>query len=345
MPNVIAVLRSTTAGSRPAGKIAGEPWANFADKQFGVHDGTVANDLLAVRLYSQTGGYVVGDHVVQAGILYRCITPVPAPSGAFVLANWEVIGASSFDQAAADLLYVSLAGDTMTGPLLLPVLAPAAATEATHKQYVDDTTAAAVADYLPLAGGTVTGPITLAGDPTAVLHAAPQQYVDAGDAVLQAQVDLLASNLLFTGSLNVVTDVGNYTPESQMTDGALPVAAAGNTNFYVIVSTGGTALATGNIPAGDYALGDWLVSDGATWTRLPLGQAVLTADSISIVVPGQPTWTDIQLAIEGLETNKVNRAGDTMTGPLLLPAANPTGLQAVHHTYVHSAILDAGVYT
>lgn len=37
----------------------------------------------------------------------------------------------------------------------------------------------ALAARLQLAGGTMTGPITLAGDPTAALHAAPKQYVDA----------------------------------------------------------------------------------------------------------------------------------------------------------------------
>lgn len=33
--------------------------------------------------------------------------------------------------------------------------------------------------FLPISGGTLTGPLTLAGDPTAALHAAPRQYVDA----------------------------------------------------------------------------------------------------------------------------------------------------------------------
>jgi hypothetical protein len=36
----------------------------------------------------------------------------------------------------------------------------------------------ALAARLQLSGGTMTGPITLAGDPTAALHAAPKQYVD-----------------------------------------------------------------------------------------------------------------------------------------------------------------------
>jgi hypothetical protein len=46
--------------------------------------------------------------------------------------------ASLFDQALADTLYVSLPGDTMTGPLVLPAN-PVAAMEAATKQYVDTT--------------------------------------------------------------------------------------------------------------------------------------------------------------------------------------------------------------
>ncbi|MEY9184711.1 hypothetical protein ABIG06_006259 [Bradyrhizobium sp. USDA 326] len=39
-----------------------------------------------------------------------------------------------------------------------------------------------VSQFVQKAGDTMTGPLVLSGDPTAVLHAAPKQYVDAGDA-------------------------------------------------------------------------------------------------------------------------------------------------------------------
>ena len=42
---------------------------------------------------------------------------------------------------------------------------------------------------LPKAGGTMTGPIVLSGNPTAALQAAPKQYIDAADAVLQADIN------------------------------------------------------------------------------------------------------------------------------------------------------------
>ena len=34
---VIQILRSSATGSRPTAKQIGEPYVNFADKQFGVH--------------------------------------------------------------------------------------------------------------------------------------------------------------------------------------------------------------------------------------------------------------------------------------------------------------------
>ena len=55
------------------------------------------------------------------------------------------------------------------------VMTPTASGHPTTKSYVD----AADALALPKAGGTMTGKITLDGDPSAALHAAPKQYVDA----------------------------------------------------------------------------------------------------------------------------------------------------------------------
>ena len=65
---------------------------------------------------------------------------------------------------------VNKAGDTMTGPLVLPG-DPTQPLEAATKQYVDK--------MLPLAGGTMTGNLLLNGDPTQDNGAATKKYVDA----------------------------------------------------------------------------------------------------------------------------------------------------------------------
>lgn len=73
---------------------------------------------------------------------------------------------------------VNKAGDTMTGPLVLPG-DPTEDNQAATKKYVDEHSGGGHSgDYLPLSGGTMTGPITLAADPTTAMQAATKQYVD-----------------------------------------------------------------------------------------------------------------------------------------------------------------------
>ena len=69
---------------------------------------------------------------------------------------------------------VAKAGDTMTGPLVLSA-DPAAAMQATTKQYTDNQDALKVAK----SGDTMTGALVLPADPVNALEAAPKQYVDS----------------------------------------------------------------------------------------------------------------------------------------------------------------------
>ncbi|MFH1078445.1 MAG: hypothetical protein V1745_04185 [Patescibacteria group bacterium] len=79
----------------------------------------------------------------------------------------------SFDQTYGDGRYVNVAGDTMTGALILNAN-PTNVLGAATKQYVDNLNAAKVSK----AGDTMTGYLTLVGDPTVALQAATKQYVD-----------------------------------------------------------------------------------------------------------------------------------------------------------------------
>ena len=271
MPNVIRILRSLTDGTRPTAKTEGEPYINFANKSFGVvDDAAVAQDLIAVRFFSTASTYAVGDFVIEAGGLYACSTAV-AVAGPFDPADWTATG------IAPDLSgYLQLAGGVMVGQISLPLTAPVAAQDATPKAYVDalrqdviDAGAAQALLFLPIAGGDLTGPLggttavftgeIEAAEPTVPESLTTKFYVDTVDADLQAQISVLASNLIYSGSIAVQTDVGDYTPESGMADGPLPTAAAAGANKYVIVTDGGTP-AAGEIPAGAYAAADWLVS-------------------------------------------------------------------------------------
>jgi hypothetical protein len=214
--------------------------------------------------------------------------------------------------------------------------------DAAWAEVVPVTAADFAADFVNVGGDTMTGPLVLPLDPVLPLEAATKQYVDAGDTVLQDQIDLLASNLLFIGGIDVVTDAGDYTVASAIPDGPLPAADPANTGFYVIVTTGG-APAVGNIPAGDYAVGDWIVSDGTTWTRMPLGQSSVIAPNVAMSPVVGALGPNVQTSIAGLDAAdalRVLKTGDTMMGPLVL-ALDPTQLmEAATKQYVDQEVAD-----
>lgn len=90
---------------------------------------------------------------------------------------------------------VNKAGDTMTGPLVLPG-DPTEDNQAATKKYVDEHSGGAAGDYLPLSGGTLTGPLTLAADPSTAMQAATKQYADK---MLPLAGGTMTGNLLLNG--------------------------------------------------------------------------------------------------------------------------------------------------
>jgi hypothetical protein len=92
MTTSIKILRSTTAGVRPTGKLYGEPYVNFADNQFGVFDsGPTPRDLIGAPIFSTAASYVTGNPVNYQGKLYIANTSISA--GAFNPAQWtQVLG-------------------------------------------------------------------------------------------------------------------------------------------------------------------------------------------------------------------------------------------------------------
>lgn len=107
---------------------------------------------------------------------------------------------------------VAVAGDTMTGALVL-YGDPVAPLEAATQQYVDQQAsaaqaaaeAAAVAESVSVTGDTMTGPLVLSGDPVNALEASPKQYVDAkilSDLLSHVGLD---TGVFIGGELNVNT--------------------------------------------------------------------------------------------------------------------------------------------
>lgn len=95
MPNQVLALRSATAGIRPGGRLPGELYVNWPDKQLGVIDNTSSPlDLLAIRFFSSTTSYNPGDYVVNSGVLYsakNAITPGPFNSLQWLVSGGTVV--------------------------------------------------------------------------------------------------------------------------------------------------------------------------------------------------------------------------------------------------------------
>jgi hypothetical protein len=143
-------------------------------------------------------------------------------------------------EAQADLLYVNVGGDTMTGPLVLAA-DPANPLEAATKQYADNFMTEAQADgrYVNNWGDTMTGDLTLPGDPTMALHAAPKQYVDRH---MLKSGDTATGPLLLTGQ---GTDPDNAATRQVATDLATFIAQekANGTVITPTFSTGWSSMA------------------------------------------------------------------------------------------------------
>ena len=114
---------------------------------------------------------------------------------------------------------------------------------------------------------------------------------------LHAEILALSNVLVLGGAYDVATDVvssgGVVVP-----NGPLPVAAAANTGYYVIVTVGGTG--TGNAPAVVMNVGDWIVSTGTAWTHIPLAQGTVLAANVGLnpLVMGADNVQDALVALE-----------------------------------------------
>ena len=166
---------NTAATAFPSPVEPGELVINTANRQLVVGDADAAAlgvplSLLAVRIFDARAQYAVGDFVVQAGVLYRANAAVNP--GAFNPAQWDAISAADVNKAYVDAADASLAastqagfdaqttamaakvakaGDTMTGPLVLPGN-PTTNLQAATKQYVDSKPGGPIISDTPPAG-------------------------------------------------------------------------------------------------------------------------------------------------------------------------------------------------
>ena len=149
-------------------------------------------------------------------------------------------------------------------------------------------------------------------------------YVYSGSSFVP--ITVISGNLVNAGTYNantnLVTSVTTAGSAAGFTaDAALPDPAAGNLNYYVVVDTSGTG--SGNAPAVSLAPPDMLISLGAaqsTFQLVDVSNAIAgqTAANISVVATGNISSTDVQAALQELDTEKLGAASPTFTGTVLL---------------------------
>jgi hypothetical protein len=93
------------------------------------------------------------------------------------------------------------------------------------------------------------------------------------------------------GTVQITADAGGGT--------ALPGAAASN-GMYLITDVAG-AVPPAGAPAGQYEIGDWLISNGVTWTHLFFGGiSSVTAADVGVVAP-VTGGTNVQEVLEAMQ--------------------------------------------
>ena len=148
-------------------------------------------------------------------------------------------------------------------------------------------------------------------------------YIHTGSAFLP--ITVISGNLILAGtydaSTNLLDSVTSEGSAAGFTNGqALPAPATTNQNYYVVVSTSGTG--TGAAPSVALAPPDMLLSTGAgaDFTLIDVSNAIAgqTASNISFTASGNIAATDVQAALQELDSEKPGSASPTFTGTVLL---------------------------
>ena len=134
--------------------------------------------------------------------------------------------------------------------------------------------------------------------------------ISVGEIVLAGTYDA-STNLMAT-----VTSEG--TALSFEVGSALPAASDSNKGYYVVVSEAGT----GTSPAPTVSLNppDFLLSTGTAYTEIDVSSTVTAqqASNVAFTAAGNIAATNVQAAIEELDTEKVGSASPTFTGTVAL---------------------------
>lgn len=147
-------------------------------------------------------------------------------------------------------------------------------------------------------------------------------YIWSGSSWLP--VTITAGELVFAGIYSASANtISSLTPAGQSVSGltvgsALPAADASNNQYYFVVEDSGTG--TGNAPNVALAAPDQLVSDASSWQLLDVSGTITgnTAANITFTSSGNIGSSNVQDALEEVDSEKLAKSGGTLTGDVII---------------------------
>ncbi len=164
-------------------------------------------------------------------------------------------------------------------------------------------------------------------------------------------IGISVGEIIFAGTFDASTGSGSGLIATVTAEGTaiglvvgqpLPAAATANNRYYLVVSEAGT-ITSGNAPNVALAPPDIVLSNGNEWTEVDVSQTItsVTANQVSYTPSGNLAAVNVQSAIDELETEKLAKAGGTMTGQLLIGNTGSFGFEGAtdnaYETYLTAA--------
>jgi hypothetical protein len=142
--------------------------------------------------------------------------------------------------------------------------------------------------------------------------------ISVGEIVFAGTFDASAGS--GTGLVASVTAEG--TAVGLIAGQVLPAASSANSRYYLVVSEPGT-ITSGNAPNIALSPPDIILSNGNEWTEIDVSQTITAqvASNVSFTPAGDLSSTNVQAALQELDTEKLALAGGTVTGDLLIGTA------------------------
>lgn len=397
MSNLIQLRRNSTSGVVPATLQPGELAANLADNRVFLGNGVSVIDITAAsNIHTDTnhqfvtqaekdawnaafslpiatatvlGGVKIGSNIqVEADGTIHLDIATSEGNGLLSASDWSTFNAK---QDALGYTPVDKAGDTMTGPLVIP--AATAAGQAVNKGQMDS----ALGNYLALSGGTMLGSLVLAADATAAYEAVTFQQFQSGIASISGKYAAPVQSLT---DLSALVAVDREDKQMRLVEDAGAI-------FRFDVQSSDAADGTGIIMPDDTPVsGRWVKVQAATQNHENLfglqggaagdHQHLTTAEKTAInahltdldvhLTSAQNIWLDgitatstevnylvgvtsgIQAQLDGKQAalgyTPVNKAGDTMLGNLVLFADPTLAMHPVTKNYLEAYVVDGGAF-